>query len=349
MFKIRVAQTNEEREAVYRFRYPIYVEEKGFLQDIADHDRRRLVDPEDERSWIVYAEHDGEVVASTRVTWGGAGLSARQIEQYGVAPFLAELPAESVAVGERVMIDPRWRGSDLLEQLGDAINPMMDEHGVLVMFGCCEPHLISYYCRYQRPHGTRNINSDDAYLIPLVSFPKGTEVLIGMGDSPGMPRCVQAVLEGSGTVRTPLLCNPDEYRAEMRAALTSLDAPVFAQLDDDDIDEITARSSIIRCAEGDRVLKKGGDARNVYVVLSGALEVQDGDHPVAVLLPGEIFGETAYLLHQRRNYDVDALSDDTRILSLSERTLCKLMDDHPAVAAQLMANISRILCRRLIA
>ncbi len=349
MLTIQLAQTDEEREAVYRFRYPIYVEEKGFYQGTADHDGRRLVDPEDDRSWIVYAENDGEVVASTRVTWGGAELSGRQIEQYGMAPFLAELPAECVAVGERVMIAPQWRGTDLLEQLGSAINPLMDEHGVLVMFGCCEPHLISYYCRYQRPHGERNINSDDAYLIPLVSFPKGPDALIGMGEGPELPRCVQSVLDGTGTVRTPLLCNPDEYRAEMRAALASLDAPVFAQLGDDDIEEITARSSMIRCAEGDRVLKKGGDARNVYVVLSGALEVHDGDHSVAVLLPGEVFGETAYLLHQRRSYDVDALSDDTRILSLSERTLCKLMDDHPAVAAKLMANISRILCRRLIA
>lgn len=349
MFKIRVAQTDEEREAVYRFRYPIYVEEKGFLVDVADHERRRLVDLEDDRSWIVYAEHDGEVVASTRVTWGGAGLSARQIAQYGVAPFLAELPAEFVAVGERVMIAQQWRGTDLLEQLGAALDPLMDEHGVLVMFGCCEPHLISYYCRYQRPHGSRNINGDDAYLIPLVSFPKGPEALIGMGDGPVLPRCVQAVLDGTGTVRTPLLCNPDEYCAEVRAAVASLNPPVFAQLDEGEVDEITARSSIIRCAEGDRVLKKGGEARNVYVVLSGALEVHDGDHAVAVLLPGEVFGETAYLLHQRRGYDVDALSDDTRILSLSERTLCKLMDDHPAVAAKLMANISRILCRRLTA
>jgi hypothetical protein len=349
MLKIQLATTDDEREAIYRFRYPIYVEEKGFLQDTADHAGRRLVDPEDARSWIVYAENDGKVVASTRITWGGVGLSARQIEQYGVAPFLAELPAECLAVGERVMIASDWRGTELLDKLATALEPVMQEHGVLVVFGCCEPHLISYYCRYQRPHGTRNINSDDAYLIPLVSFRQGTDALVGMGEGTGLPRCVQAVLDGTGTVRTPLLCNPNEYRAEVLATVGSLDAPVFADLDECELAEITARSSMIRCAEGDRVLKKGGDARNVYVVLSGALEVHDGDHPVAVLLPGDVFGETAFLLHQRRTYDVDALRDDTRILSLSERTLCKLMDDRPAVAVKFLANLSRVLCRRLTA
>jgi hypothetical protein len=348
MLKIQLATTDEEREAVYRFRYPIYVGEKGFLLDAADHERRRLVDPEDDRSWIVYAENDGEIVASTRVTWGGAGLSARQIEQYGVESFLAELPAERLAVGERVMIARQWRGAELLAQLATVLDPLMKQHGVLVMFGCCEPHLISYYCRYQRPHGTRNINGD-AYLIPLVSFPRGADALIGAGGGPGLPRCVQAVLDGAGTVRSAVLCDPQEYCAEVRAAVTALGAPVFAGLEDKEIDEIAFRSSIIRCAEGDRVLKKGGDARNVYVVLSGALEVHDGDHPVAVLLPGEIFGETAYLLRERRTFDVDALNDDTQILSLSETTLCKLMDDRPAVAAKLLANISRILCRRLTA
>ena len=39
------ADTDEDREAVYRFRYSVYVEEMGRYQDTADHEGKRLVDP----------------------------------------------------------------------------------------------------------------------------------------------------------------------------------------------------------------------------------------------------------------------------------------------------------------
>ena len=37
--------TDAQREAVYRFRYDIYVEEMGRYRDVADHEGRRLVEP----------------------------------------------------------------------------------------------------------------------------------------------------------------------------------------------------------------------------------------------------------------------------------------------------------------
>ena len=349
MLEMRLAQTADEREAIYRFRYSIYVEEMGRYQAVADHERRRLADPEDEWSWLAYA-HDGtQVVASTRVTWGGHGFSPRQVSQYGLAPFLDELPAELMAVGERTMISPARRGTELLEELGTVLEPLNTDHDVRIVFGACEPHLISYYCRYQRPFGARNINSADAgLLIPLVCFVPGPEALVGLGDGPGMPRCVQAALDETGTVRSPLLSGPAGYRDDVHDALVPLAAALFEGLADDELDRCIARSNIICCAEGDRVLKKGGAARNVFVVLSGALEVSDADHAVAVLLPGGVFGESAYLLEQPRAHDVDALCDDTRILSLSERTLRNLTAEDPSLAAKLLGNVGKILCRRLL-
>src|SRR5437016_839227 len=119
MIEIRIAGTPEEKEAAYRFRYSVYVEEMGRYQSTADHDNKRLSDPEDEHSWIIYA-HDGtNVVGSLRITWGRHGFSPRQIEQYGLRPFVDELPAEVLAVGERTMISPTWRGGDLFTEMSD--------------------------------------------------------------------------------------------------------------------------------------------------------------------------------------------------------------------------------------
>jgi hypothetical protein len=350
MVEIRIAETAQERAAVAAFRYAIYVEEMGRYQASADHSRRSLADPEDAWSWIAYARDGDEIIGTTRMTWGGAGFTARQIDQYGLAPFLDELPGERLAVGERHMIAADQRGSDLFLHLGAALQELSDSHGVLAVFGACEPHLLSYYCRFQRPCGARNINSAEAgYLIPLVAFLPGPEALVDQGRHPGMPKCVQAVLDGEATVRSPLLTDPESYWHDVRDALAALEAPLFEGVDEVGLRQCVAGSNVIRCAEGDRIIKKNGSARNVYVVLTGALEVNDDEHPLAVLLPGDVFGETAYLMHRARTQNVDVLSDDTTVLSLSEHTLRRLTAEHPAVAAKLLENISRVLCERLAA
>jgi len=348
MLEIKIAQTAEELEAIARFRYSVYVEEMGRYQRVADHDHHLLLDPEDEWSWVAYALDGEEVVATTRVTWGGAGFSSRQTEQYGLAPFLAEIPAERMAVGERHMIAPEYRGGDVFLQMQCAFTPLNEEHDVRMVFGACEPHLLSYYLRWQRPCAKRNVNSAEAgYLIPMVAFLPGPEAMVDAGLTPGMPASVQAVLDCECSVRSPLLCDADAYFADVRSMVAAVDAPVFEGFTDDEFRRALASSNVIRCADDDRILKQGGAARNVFVVLSGALEVNDGEHPVAVLLPGDVFGETAYLLQQPRGFNVDALSDDTCILSLSERTLRNLCQDDPAVGTKLLGNISKVLCRRL--
>ena len=66
-----LAETQQEKDAVYRFRYEIYVAEMGRYGEAADHERKMLVEPEDETARIYYAAIDGEVVATSRFSWGG--------------------------------------------------------------------------------------------------------------------------------------------------------------------------------------------------------------------------------------------------------------------------------------
>lgn len=346
--EVRLATTDAEREAVYRFRYEVYVEELGRYRAIADHEHRRLSDPEDAHSWIAYATAHDEVVGSFRVTWGGDGFSERQVEQYQLAPFLAELPPERTAVGERTMISPRWRGADLFSTLGEATSSLTAEHDIRVVFGACEPHLISFYGRYQRPYGTRNINTPEAgFLVPLVSFPQGPEALLEFGATGQLPTCVQHAIDGTGTVLGPLFVGDDEYQRWVHGAVGVLESSVFDGLDGDGVTSVIQRSNVVTCDAGDRLLKTGGSAHNMFVVLDGSLVVSRNGVPVGTVGPGEVVGEMAHLLSQPRAFDVDVVEDGTRVLSLSERTLMRLTETAPAAAARLAANISQQLCRRL--
>ena len=334
----------------------MYVEELRRYEDVAGADEGRFAEPEDANSWICYARDGVELVAATRVTWGGDGFSDRQIKQYQLAPFLAELPAEVMGVGERATVLPAYRGSGVLDQLLAYASTTPSMSALRVVFGCCEPHLLPLYLRMgQRTYATHNINSPAAgYLIPLVTFLPDVDALrgLGRGTAPDvLPACIQDVLARGPSVRSEVLTAHDAYWAEIRSTLDELDAQQVSTFDGftpEEAQRCIARSTIIECEAGDRVLKRGGTGRNIFVVLDGTLEVRDGDAIVNVLSAGDAFGEMAFLLERPRSFDVDAATDGTRVLSLSEGALRTMIGEDAAVAAKLLLNLSRMLCVRLI-
>jgi CRP-like cAMP-binding protein len=148
-----------------------------------------------------------------------------------------------------------------------------------------------------------------------------------------------------------MLMEPSRYWGEVNDALHALEHQgigAFDSFSEDEVERCLSRSNIIECDAGDHVLKKGGVARNIFVVLDGTLEVRDHERVVGVLSRGEVFGEIAFLLERPRGLDVFAATDRARVLSLSEKTLRKMIADDPVVAAKLLFNVSRMLCLRLI-
>jgi hypothetical protein len=207
----------------------------------------------------------------------------------------------------------------------------------------------------QRTYAPRNINSPAAgYLIPLVSFVPDVEALRGVGEATPdgeLPACVAEVLARGGSVRSEVLSRPGEHWSVIRRTLDQLDAQrhsIFDGFTDEEAQRCIARSTIIDCAAGDRVLKRGGTARNIFVVLDGTLEVRDNDTIINVLTAGDAFGEVAFLLEQPRSFDVDAAKDGSRVLSLSEGALRTMIAEDADLAAKLLLNLSRLLCAKLI-
>jgi hypothetical protein len=358
-YEVRLAETEEEKEAVYRFRYTVYVEEMGRYQKTADHAGRRLVEPEDEQSFILYIRDgdDGTVVGTARLSWGGHGFSQRQIDEYSLTPFLDALPHEHIGVGERVMVLSSLRGTGLIDQLMERRNDTAIGHDVRIQFAACEPHLLSLYLgQGRRTYATKNINTPEAgYLIPLVAFPNGPDALrgVGKGTPAGeLPQCVAEIFAGGGgAVMSPLMTGEEDYTAHLRSALHEIegqDISAFHGFTDDEVERCLGHSTVIECAAGDRVLKKGGVARNIFVVLDGTLEARDEGRVVGVIGAGEVFGEMAFLLERPRSVDVYAASDSVRVLSLSERTIRKMIAADPGVAAKLLFNISKMLCVRIV-
>ena len=360
---IHPARSEEEREAVFRLRYDVYVEEMGRYRQAADHDNRRFEEPEDATARIFYAAKDGEVVGTARFSCGMDGpFSERQMAHYQLAPFLAEVPADAIAVGERGMVVPRLRGSPIFKEMGEHGRRFLNEHRIQLFFGACEPHLLSLYLgQGARTYAEQNVNSPEAgYLIPIVTVVEDVAYLRRIaastladahdfGADARIPDCVDRLI--TGTVMSERLTAPGAYRQEIDEALDELEGRRITALDaltDEETARCLGRSNIIECKAGDRVLKKGGVARNMFVVLEGTLEVRDEGRLIGVLGAGDVFGETAFLLERPRTADVYAATDGTRVLSLGESTLRELIESEPAAAAQILLNVAKILCLRVL-
>jgi len=363
--RIAIAETDAEREAVYRLRYDVYVEEMGRYQSVADHARRMLYEDVDEQSRISYAEIDGEVVATGRLTWGGDGpFPQRMIDQYSLAPFLAELPADAIAVGERAMVRPHLRGTDLLFKMMVSGRDWVAERRIQLIFGDCEPHLLNLYLGLgMRTYSRTNINSAEAgYLIPIVTVVEDIDHFRRLnsplapyyndyGDDKRIPDIIRRIFAEGTAVTSRVHTTSADYWNEVSSALAELEANRVSALDgftEEEAERCLDKSTIIECRAGDRILKRGGVARNLFVVLDGTLEVRDGDAVQAVMSPGDVFGEMAFLLERPRSADVYAATDGVRILSLSEAQLRKMIKDEPAIAAHLLLNISKMLCLRIL-
>lgn len=133
---IRIAHTDEEKEAVYRLRYDVYVEEMGRYHSVADHEKRQFAEPEDDGSHILYIELEGETVATARLSWGGnRAISKRQIEHYSLESFIDEMPPDAISVAERAMVIPRLRGSTLLLDLMKETLRFANERRIQLCFG----------------------------------------------------------------------------------------------------------------------------------------------------------------------------------------------------------------------
>jgi len=102
--------------------------------------------------------------------------------------------------------------------------------------------------------------------------------------------------------------------------------------------------------KGERILTEGEVGEEMYVVVNGKVEIFSGDEEdrmsIAILGPGDNFGEMALVRHGLRSASVEAL-EDTELLILDEKSLRRIQRRYPRIAAAIYLNLTRILSDRL--
>lgn len=357
--------TDEEREAVYRFRYDVYVEEMGRYGDVADHEGRRLVEPDDALAELTLIRHGDRVIGTARLSPGAVpgALNARVVEQYDLQPFLHAIPEERIAVGERLMFAPEYRGGPLLFKFISESFLKFRKKGIQLFFGDCEPHLLNPYQAFgYRPYTRRHVNKPETgYLIPIVFVTGDLEYLKSIGSplwgmlkdapNPGVPANLAPLLTGGSSILSYTLDRKGEQWAFLQDRIREVgvqELSLFSGMSDEETEACLAKSVRINCQRGDTLIKKGNPAKNLYAVIRGNLEVKSGDDVVAVRSPGDIIGEIAFFLGLPRTMDVVAATDEVEVVSFSASALRKLIKAQPEAATKLLFNMSKLLCMKVV-
>jgi GNAT superfamily N-acetyltransferase len=143
---VRLARSAADREAVYRLRYRVYVEELGFQQVYADHERKTVQDPLDATAIVLLAEVGGEVVGTVRTNIA----SDSDLGRYAALHRLHELRGvarSQITMTSKLIVDARYRQGRIARQLVHAIFRIAVMHSVVVDFIDCEGRLLPLYER----------------------------------------------------------------------------------------------------------------------------------------------------------------------------------------------------------
>ncbi len=108
---------------------------------------------------------------------------------------------------------------------------------------------------------------------------------------------------------------------------------LFAGCDHRQLVRIAALSNEITLPAGTVACREGTSAQEAFVLLDGNAVVSVGGQIIAVLRPGEVFGEVSLLESVPRVATVTAASD-LSVLVLTRRELSAVLDEIPAVAAR---------------
>lgn len=360
-YDIRPPRDEAERLAAYRMRYDLYVTGQGLFGDTADHERKILTDAADEHAFMIVAVHEGKVVGTARfVQGGGDHFTDEDHETFDVQFFTKLVDEREIGIGSRLLVDPDHRNSPLPALLISRLFEELVEQGIEVLLADCEPHLVNKWSGLGfRPYGMCE-HPTNGTLIRLALISGDTKYFKNVR-SPLLPVASKWTKDGFTPRRLAgLLARSQRVVSEAKdselfwAAVEdtlSLEqlAALLGGLNVAEFDALLGNSHALDCDPGAALIRKGHASRTLYVLLTGTLEVRDGDRHLAdVTEPGAVVGEVALFAHSKRTSDVVAGEHGARVLALSERNIKALIEAQGVGAAKFLLTLTRGLSCKLV-
>ncbi len=132
---IRIAQSSADLQAVYRLRYNVYVEEKGYYQKYADSVQKTIHEPEDDCAIIFIALDNTTVVGTIRLQINPDDFGY-YIDLFHMKKYIPFYPSQ-ISISGKFIVHPKYRRTGVALQLAIAAFNYGIKNGIRVDFMCC--------------------------------------------------------------------------------------------------------------------------------------------------------------------------------------------------------------------
>ena len=150
---IKLAEPGDDREAIFRLRYRVDVDEMACPQQDADHQRRRIEDPLDRHGLILGAWHGGDLIGSVRSNLLRDGDIGPYRNLYGL-DRLTYQEFRQTSITTRLLVLPRMRHTHVAVDLATALYALGLDRGILFDYIDCTAHLVPLFTQLgYRCHG----------------------------------------------------------------------------------------------------------------------------------------------------------------------------------------------------
>jgi len=364
---VTIVKDQEEREAIYRFRYQIYVEELKRDYPEADHKRKWLRDDDDEKDDAVnfYTGTLDNITGAMRLLlWPPGKIPENYFRLFSMKTFPG---IENLTTSElgRLMIRPDQRGNAIFPSLMCAMYEHLVTWNAQLCFLYCVPGLVKHYRKSigARPYSAPLIQAGSSTGIPMVVivsdsnyfrrtgalFIEMSEKYFDSGQTPKLDMSAfRHVIEGESV---PITLDENMiWKAFQNQLLEdeSSTSTFLKSLPSETLRKLTSSGFILNVSANDVVAKERTEEREVYVILKGVFEVISHDKRLAILEKGDLFGEVAFFTEAgQRSASVRAMSDG-ELLVLRRNFLKELTRSDPDAGFQILTNMGRVMAQRII-
>jgi hypothetical protein len=365
---VHTAASRAEVEAIYSFRYTVFVEELGRELGGVDHENRWVHDDEDEKPYTfhAYTGTPDHITGSMRLRFWPPGSVPEHERHLFAMDQIPGIETLSVAEGDRFMISRGLRGRLILpSMMRTMFEILVVDQGADLVFCCCGPGLVRHYRKLGfRPYRAQPIHSPEGMRVPLMAIPSDIDYARSQG-SFLVPLIKKEFGRGK---REPLDLEPfheiferDSLGIELDPArvweklqgemhLDDRELPSFLDtLDEGLVRQLSQKGFVLKVPDGALLTREGFSEQEMYVVLGGSFEVLAGERRIALATKGDLLGEVAFFRESgKRSASIRAVGD-SEVLLIRRRFLKQLARKEPDAAFELLFSVAGILSERLVA
>lgn len=357
--------TVEERDALYKQRYKLYIEELKWDLPEVDHKNKILKDSLDEDPNVIhlYTGSPENMLGSIRmITWPPGTIDAESYFVYSLneVPHIHKLHCAEMG---RLMIMPSSRGNLTFPSLMcKAMEVLVNEYNIDIILARCRPGLVPHYRKFGlRPYRVPLPNSPIGITMPLMCIPSDLEYQKAVA-SLVLPVFESTFASGKRACLDledfePLLAEDNQlisYKAEdiWKAFQATISQPEVASGLFDQISEIDEKIILegglkMEVEKGAEITLEGKMEIELFFVLQGNFSVVVDNNVIARIGKGEVFGEMAFFREDSLRTATIQAAERGEVLVLSRKFIDKLRKKNPSAAFQIMFNLGRILSNRL--